>query len=277
MKKILAFFLLVLYLPVSSFADMQVSFLNVGQGDCTIIQCDGEAMVIDGGPAASSDYVYSYIRNTLGLTWINYVVSTHPHVDHVAGIAAVLNAAPVDVILTPTLEWDSKAFRKMIEYADLAGTPVVIPEEGESFPLGEATVTVLHCWPEVFDPAFIQEYGSRTNDSSIVLRIDYGRTSLIVTGDAEEWSEYMMIDSGLNLKADVLRIAHHGSQYSSSLQFLQAVQPQYAVISVGADNGYGHPHQATLNRLSDVGTQVLRTDELGTILMISDGEGFRIE
>lgn len=272
MKKILAILLLVLFLPLSAFADLQVHFLNVGQGDCTIVLCDGEAMVIDGGPAVSSDYVYSYIRNTLGLTWINYVVSSHPHVDHVAGLSAVLNAAPVDVILTPTLEWDSKSFRKMIEYADLSGTPVVIPEEGETFPLGGATVTVLHCWPDVFDSAFIEAYGSRTNDSSIVLRIDYGKTSFIITGDAEDWSEYMMIDSGLNLKGDVLRIAHHGSQYSSTMQFLQAVQPEYAVISVGTDNGYGHPHQATLNRLAEVGAQVLRTDELGTIVMTSDGE-----
>ena len=221
MRKWVALLLLFFFLPISAFADLQIHFLNVGQGDCTIILCDGEAMVIDGGPAVASDYVYSYIRNTLKLQHIDYVISTHPHLDHVYGLSSVLNAAPVDLLLTPVLEWDSKAFSNMLKYAEKHGTPVSVPEEGDTLQLGDATVTILHCWPEAI------EYG-RTNDSSIVTRIDYGNTSLIITGDAEDWSEYMMIDAGINLSADVLRVSHHGSNTGSTMEFLKAVQPKYS-------------------------------------------------
>ena len=270
MKKGIALLLILLLLPISAFADLQVHFLDVGQGDCTIVLCDGEAMVIDGGPASASSFVYSYIRNTLELQHIDYVISTHPHLDHVYGLSSVLNAAPVDLILTPVLKWDSKAFDSMLKYAELQGTPLSVPQEGDTLQLGSATVTILHCWPEAID------YG-RTNDSSIVVRIDYGQTSFIITGDAEDWSEYMMIDSGMNLKSDVLRVAHHGSNTASTAEFLRKIQPEYAVISVGKDNGYGHPHQEVLGRLAEVAAKVLRTDELGTIIMESDGEAIAIK
>ena len=264
MKKIITLVLIFLFLPISAFADLQIHFLDVGQGDCTIVLCDGESMVIDGGPARASSFVYSYIRNTLELQHIDYVVSTHPHLDHVYGLSSVLNAAPVDLVLTPVLEWDSKAFNSMVKYAEKQGAPLSVPQEGDTLRLGGATVTILHCWPEAID------YG-RTNDSSIVVRIDYGQTSFIITGDAEDWSEYMMIDAGINLSADVLRVSHHGSNTGSTMEFLKAVQPKYAVISVGKDNGYGHPHTEVLERLDKIGTKVLRTDELGTIVFQSDG------
>ena len=264
MKKVIALMLLFFILPISAFADLQIHFLDVGQGDCTIVLCDGEAMVIDGGPRASSSFVYNYVRKTLKLQHIDFVISTHPHLDHVYGLSSVLNAAPVDLVLTPVLEWDSKAFEYMLKYAEKQGTPLSVPQEGDTLQLGSATVTILHCWPEAI------EYG-RTNDSSIVTRIDYGKTSFIITGDAEDWSEYMMIDSGVSLKADVMRIAHHGSNTASTMEFLQAVQPEYAVISVGKDNGYGHPHKEVLDHLNEIGSKVLRTDELGTIVIKSDG------
>ncbi len=269
MRKIVAILLLFLFLPVSAFAELQIHFLDVGQGDCTLVLCDGEAMVIDGGPAASSSFVYSYVKNTLGLTHIDYMISTHPHLDHVYGLSSVLNAAPVDLILTPVLKWDSKAFNSMLKYADAQGTPVMVPQEGDTMQLGGATISILHCWPEALD------YG-RTNDSSIVTRIDYGVTSFIITGDAEDWSEYMMIDAGYNLKADVLRISHHGSNTGSTMEFLKAVQPEYAVISVGKDNGYGHPHREVLDRLNTINSKVLRTDELGTIVIQSDGNALTV-
>ena len=268
MKKILAF-LLVLLLPAMALADLEAHFLDVGQGDCAIIRCDGEYMVIDGGPKSASNYVYSYIRSALETTRIDYVVSTHPHVDHVGGLATVLNAAQVDLLLTPVLEWDSEAFNSMIKYADMQGTVISVPEQGDTMQLGGATVTILLCWPDAI------EYG-RTNDSSIVLRIDYGETSFLFTGDAEDWSEYMLIDEGVNLKADVLKVAHHGSIYSSTAEFLEEVSPEYAVISAGKENKYGHPHEAVLDRLAAVGAKTLRTDEMGTIIIKSDGKSLRI-
>ena len=244
---------------------LRVHFLDVGQGDCAIVLCDGESMVIDGGPKTASRYIYSYIRDTLRLTHIDYVVSTHPHIDHVGGLATVLNAAPVDLLLTPTLEWDSNAFRSMMEFADLQDIAVVIPNAGNTLQLGSATVTVLHCWPEAIGLG-------RTNDASIVLRIDYGETSSLFTGDAEDWAEYMMLDSGANLKADVLKVSHHGSCTASTGQFLKAVQPECAVISCGKSNEYGHPHDIVMNRLNALNCSILRTDETGTIILQSNGK-----
>ena len=268
---------LFLFLPLRAMANLEAHFLDVGQGDCTVILCDGEAMVIDGGPPEASNSVYSYIRNTLGLTAVRYVISTHPHLDHAGGLPAVLNAVPAGVIMTPVTSWNSRSFRAMMEYAKVSGTPVVVPEEGDAFPLGGAQVTVLQCRPEAMDVTDADgRHYARTNDTSIVVRIDYGGTSVMVTGDAEDWSEYQMIDSGMNLKADVLRVAHHGSMYSSTEEFLRAVRPAYAVISVGKDNDNGHPHRKTLDRLARIGATVLRTDLLGTIVMVSDGEKIQV-
>ena len=256
------------HLTCAASADLQVHYLDVGQGDCAVVQCDGETMVIDGGPKASARYVYSYIRDMLRVEHIDFVVSTHPHVDHVYGLSSVLNAAPADLVLSPVLEWDSKAFRSMMDYAARQGTPVEVPREGDTLRLGGAAVTVLHCWPEAIG------YG-RTNDASIVLRIDYGTTSFLFTGDAEDWSEYMMIDAGVSLKADVLKVSHHGSYTASTMEFLKKVNPEYAVISVGKDNAYGHPHQSVLKNLKALNCKVLRTDEIGTVILESDGTSVR--
>lgn len=269
MNKILAFLLVLVCLPAMALADLEVHFLDVGQGDCAIIQCDGEYMVIDGGPKSAAELVYSYIRNTLQTTRIDYVVSTHPHVDHIGGLAAVLNAAQVDLLLTPVLEWDSEAFRDMIKYADKQGTVISVPYQYDQMKLGGATVTILLCWPNAI------QYG-RTNDSSIILRIDYGEISFLFTGDAEEWDEEMLFQDQVDLKADVLKVAHHGSIYSTSAEFLREVSPEYAIISVGKNNKYGHPHQAVLDRLADIGTKTLRTDEWGRIVIRSDGNTLSI-
>ena len=270
MKKTLLFLAVLALLPVYALADLEAHFLDVGQGDCAIVQCDGETMVIDGGPRFSSARVYNYLRKTLKLRHVEYVVSTHPHVDHVYGLASVLNAVQADLVLTPVLEWDSKAFEYFRMYADRQGAPMIVPNEGDTLQLGGVVVTVLHCWPEAVG------YG-RTNDASIVLRIDYGKTSFLFTGDAEDWSEYMMIDAGADLHADVLKVSHHGSSSASTTEFLKEVSPVYAVISVGKDNSYGHPTARVLDRLEAVGAQVLRTDELGTIVIRSDGETVSVD
>ena len=266
---LLALFLALLS-SLSAFAEMDIRFLSIGQGDCTIVLCDGESMVIDGGPASASGFLYSYIINDLKLTHVDYVISTHPHVDHVGGLAAVLSSVPVDLVLSPVTEWDSKRFSNMLKQARKQGAPVTVPGEGDTLRLGGATVTVLHCWPEA---------GSYTgtNDMSIVVRIDYGERSVIVTGDAEETSEYMMIDSGLPLKADVLRVAHHGSYSATTDEFLDAVSPAYAVISCGRNNSYEHPHQVVLNRLKAHGVRVFRTDLQGTVRCVSNGKDLRFE
>nr|AHF27185.1 metallo-beta-lactamase domain protein [uncultured bacterium Contig1777] len=246
--------------PMVAIADMEIRFINVGQGDAAIVTCDGETMIIDGGPGSEASMVFTIVKNTVDR--VKYLVSTHPHEDHVGGLASVLNAVPVDAIMSPVLEWNTQVFKNMVKYAEQQGTPIFVPDEGNEYTLGNAVITILHCWPEAIT----------TNDMSIVLRIDYGQTSVLFTGDAEITSEYMMLDSGLPLKADVLKVGHHGSNSSSSLEFLNAVSPKYAVISCGYGNSFGHPNRGPLFSLKLLGVTLFRTDMQGTITMHSDGK-----
>jgi competence protein ComEC len=263
----LALLLFLVLLPACAGADLTAWFLDVGQGDCTVIVCDGEAMIIDGGPPGSAQKVYAFLRDELQLTQLEYMISTHPHEDHLGGLAAVLNAVPTDLILSPVRAWEGKRFADFLEYAERQGTPVSVPSAGDTLQLGGALVTVLQCWPES-----VLWRENDVNDMSIVIRVDYGDTSIMVTGDAEETSEYMMIDSGAPLKADVLRIAHHGSTYSTSAEFLKAVSPRCAVISCGEGNAYFHPHGRVLNLLKKQDVWLFRTDLQGTVKCVSDGK-----
>lgn len=244
-------------------AELDVHFLDVGQGDSTLIVCDGEAMLIDGGPSSASQIVFSYIRQHVGE--LDVAIATHPHDDHIGGLSAALNAVPVGVIYSPVSEWNSTCWANMEKYAEAQGTPIVVPMEGDVFLLGSAIVTIIHCWPEAWEE----------NDMSIVLRLDYGETSFLFTGDAEIMSEEMMLGEGMPLKADVLKVAHHGSRYSSSPEFLAVVKPEWAVISCGKGNAYGHPNEEVLQALSH--TTVLRTDQMGTIIFHSDGAALSVE
>ena len=262
-KLALSIVLLCFLLTATAQADLIVHFLDVGQGDAALIICDGEAMLIDGGPSSASQFVFTYIRQETDA--LSVIVATHPHDDHIGGLAAALNAVPVDVIYSPVSGWDSKAWQSLEKYAIAQGTPIVVPDEGDTFSLGSAEVTILHCWPEAWTE----------NDISIVLRVDYGANSFLFTGDAEEMSEYMMLTDNVSLKADVLKVGHHGSRSSSTTEFIEAVSPTFAVISCGADNAYGHPHEETLQTLANA--QILRTDQLGTIVFHSDGTNLTMD
>ena len=253
-------------LTMSTKAEFEIHFLDVSQGDAAIVLCDGESMLIDGGPSSKSDYLYSYIRNHLQLTHLEYIISTHPHEDHAGGIPAALNAVPVDLILSPVLAYDSKTFTSLLRYADAQGTPIIVPSEGDTLSLGSAVVTIVHCWPEAWGE----------NDMSIVVRIDYGSVSALFTGDAEEMSEYIMIDSGFPLQSNILKVGHHGSASSTTAEFLKAVNPQYAVISCGSQNEYGHPNQSVLDLLQKNGVQTYRTDLMGTVIARVQGDKISI-
>ena len=270
-KKLISMLLIVacVFINTSAFAEsnLTIHFLDVGQGAAAIIQCDGEVMMFDGGSAGNSSFIYSYLQNTLGLEHIDVMVASHPHEDHIGGLSGALNACSVGTIYSPVTEYDSKQFSSLLKYAGKQGLSLTVPSVGDTFTIGSATATFL-------SPAKAYD---NTNDLSLVVRIVYGDTSFLFTGDAEWDAEHDMVDAGIELSSTLLSVGHHGSNTSSSYVFLREVMPEYAVISVGKDNSYGHPSEDTLSRLRDVGALVYRTDLQGTITCNSDGHTLSFE
>ena len=255
---------LALYLPAHGETDetgLHIYFLDVGQGDAAIILCDGEAMMIDGGDSKHSSFIYSFLRNTLNLDEIEIMIASHPHADHVGGLAAALNACPVGVIYTPFIDYDTKTWQSVLKYADAQGTPILIPVPSEELVLGSASV-------EIIGPIW---YSNTTNNLSLIVKVSYGEISFLFTGDAEWDEEHDLVEAGVDLAADVLKVAHHGSGTSNSYVFLREVNPAFAVISVGKQNEYGHPSPEVIQRLEDSGAAIYRTDIHGTIECFSDG------
>lgn len=249
-------------------SSFEVHFIDVGQADSALVVCDGHYMLIDGGNAEDSDLVYAYLERHGG-EHLDYMVATHAHEDHIGGLSGALNYAAVDVAYCPVTEHDTKVFQNMVKYLDQQGKSLTVPEPGDKFDLGSAQV-------EILGP--VKEY-SDTNNTSIVFRVDYGETSFLFTGDMETNAEKDLIESGADLRATVLKAGHHGSDTSSSYQFLREVMPKYTVISVGEGNKYGHPSEEILSRYRDVGAEVYRTDMQGHIIAASDGKNvtFRTE
>lgn len=246
----------------------EVHFIDVGQADCALVICDGHYMLIDGGNAEDSDLVYAYLERH-GAAHLDCMVASHAHEDHIGGLSGALNYAEVDTALCPVRSYGSKVFQSMVKYLEKQGKSITVPQPGDSFDLGSARV-------EILGP--VREYDS-TNNTSIVLRIDYGETSFLFTGDMEIGAENDLIDSGADLRATVLKAGHHGSDTSTGYRFLREVMPQYAVISVGEGNSYGHPSDEVLSRFRDAGAEVYRTDMQGHIVAESDGKtvAFRTE
>ena len=240
-------------------------FIDVGQALSVLVECDGQFMLYDGGNVDDGSLVVSYLQKQ-GVEQLQYVFCSHAHEDHVGGLAAVMAKFPAGHAYSPVTESSTKCFNDFVKYTQQQGLQLEVPSVGTVWPLGSATVTLL---------GPVTGY-SETNNTSLVLRIDYGSTSFLLTGDMEKTAETDLVNSGANLKADVLQVGHHGSSTSTGYLFLNAVLPEMGVISCGTGNKYGHPHEETLSILRDAKVDVYRTDLQGTITIGSDGQNFTV-
>lgn len=238
---------------------MTVTFFDVGQADAALISCSGHHMVVDGGNKSDSDLMYTVLKDR-GIDYLDIVVASHVHEDHVGGLSGALSYASAGLVLCPKTAYEGDAFCDFKELADKKGGGITIPKVGESYKLGEASVEVLGVGA-----------GEDDNNSSIILKVSLGEISFLFTGDAEREAEQAVLDAGMNLSATVLKVAHHGSNTGTIYPFLREVMPTYAVISVGENNEYDHPHEDTLSRLRDCGAIVYRTDESGKISFSTNG------
>ena len=247
---------------ISSNDKLQVHFIDVGQADATLITIGEHSLLIDGGNVEDGELVLNYLLD-LGINKLDYVIGTHPHEDHIGGLDDIIRNFPINQFFMPDYKMDTKVYENVID--ELASKDIVItkPVVGSKYTLGDSYFTIIS--PNSTD------YGDNANNYSIGIKLTYKNTSFVMAGDAEELSEKEMLKNNIDLTADVFKVSHHGSYTSNSDSFLEAIDPTYAVISVGKDNKYGHPHIEILSRLIDDDVQIYRTDDNGSIIVTSDG------
>jgi competence protein ComEC len=243
---------------------LKVHFIDVGQGDATLIEMDGHAMLIDAGNWKSTD-VIDYLEKQ-GIEKIDIAVGTHPDSDHIGQLADVVDNFEVGEVWMSGNESTSDTFIEALEAIDSTGTDYYEPRSGDLFDLGGLEIEVLY--PE--------EITGKANEESISLRLTYGNVRFVFTGDSGIKEEQNMIDSGMELDAEILHLGHHGSNTSTSQGFLKAVSPELAVYSAGVDNSYGHPHAEVLAAAENAGAEVYGTDVNGTIIVETDGKTYSV-
>lgn len=236
-----------------------IEFIDVGQGDSALIQCDGHYLMIDGGPADASSTIYTILQNK-GIKKIDYMIATHSDADHIGGLSGALNYAKVGKCYSLITSHDTKTFKNLLKYLGKQDIALTVPSADEKFKLGSALV-------ELIGPIYSSE---EANNNSIIVKITYGENSFIFMGDAEEEEEASLLSSEKDLSSDVIKIGHHGSSNSTSDALLREVNPVFAVISVGK-NSYGHPTKKILKKLEKSYITVYRTDLQGDIICSSDG------
>ena len=239
---------------------MMVHFIDVGQADSIFIElANKDTMLIDAGRGSDGGKVVNYIQN-LNHKDIDYVIATHPHDDHIGGMEIVLRSFDVGRMYMPKQAHTTRAFENMLN---------AIEDENIELYTAKAGINILTCGNIKIDIlAPISEIHSNLNNCSAIVRIIYGQTVMLFTGDAEREIENQLLNEDID--ADVLKVGHHGAGTSSSASFIQSVTPEVAVISCGAGNSYGHPHEETIVTLNQVGANVYRTDEEGTIVITAD-------
>ena len=253
--------------PPAVSGDVSVHFVDVGQGDCTVIYSKEYGVtVIDTGEADKAQTVINYLRS-LGVDKINYCIMTHPHSDHMGSMAEVLSEFHADKLIMPKLSEinipTTKTYEKFLLSARENADEIIAAEAGSTYSMGDIQLNILGPCRQDED----------LNNMSVVVKAEYGETSFLITGDCSfDEEESIMQNSYSSLKSNVLKIGHHGSAGATSSEWLEAVSPEAGVISVGAGNSYSHPNQKLIKRLDDYGLTYYRTDLLGTVIFETDGK-----
>ena len=243
--------------------DLQVYFIDVGQADSILIANNDNYMLIDAGNNEDGDKLVKFLKNQ-GIKKFNYVIGTHPHEDHIGGLDNVINNFKIDKIYLPDVTTTTKSFDEVINSLEDNNLSITIPKVGETFELGEAKLKVLYSGTD----------SEELNNSSIVVKMVFGDYSYLFTGDATSKIEEIIINEDIDV--DVLKVAHHGSPYSTTPKFISKVKPKYAIIPVGKENNFGHPSQNIINRIKLYTDKIYCTDELGTIVFNSDGKNIEV-
>ena len=246
---------------------MYVSFIDVGQGNCTLLKCGDKAILVDSGEVGAAQTVINYIKNQ-NIKTLDCVLVTHPHSDHMGAMTKLLYEFKIKDVIMPEIPEEiiptSKTYEKFLVAVSENAENVIAAKPGETFSYGEMKM-------EIFAP--LRDYED-LNDMSAVTRISYGDTSVMFTGDATATVEKDLLKKNIDYSATILNVGHHGSKTSTSKSWLKAVDPEYAVICCGLNNDYGHPHQSVVNRLEEFGIKTYRTDLLGTIVFESNSKEF---
>lgn len=241
---------------------LKIHFIDVGQADSILIQIGDNACLIDAGNNEDSELVSSYLDEA-GVKKLDYIIGTHPHEDHIGGLDVVIDNFQIDKVILPEYTLTTKTFLDVLDAIENKGLKITKPMVGDEYKLGDASFTII--------APVKSDYGDNANNYSVGIKLVYGKTSFVTVGDAEIIAEKDMLGTGIDLTADLFKASHHGSHTSNSEEFLNAIDPTFAVISVGEGNSYGHPNSNVVTTLLEDDVQIYRTDKQGTIVVSSDG------
>ena len=244
--------------------ELVIHFVDVDQADCMLLMVGETTVLIDGGNVPTNWAVLNYLKK-FGVDQIDLMVNTHPHGDHLGGLPTVLNSIPTDEIWCSTTEYDTYLWDSFDTAADKQNLTITHPEPGTVYASDGLNITVL-------GPLNDADTYTDLNDTSLVLMVQYGQRKFLFTGDMESYAEQQLLNANVELKADVLKVGHHGSYSSTSQAFLNKVDPDYGVICCGRNNEYGHPHDAPIGRLFRADVELYRTDLMGSVVLVTDGD-----
>lgn len=246
-------------------SNLEVYYFDVGQADSILIRENDNNILIDAGNNEDGEKLVNYLKNDLNIEKFNMVVGTHPHEDHIGGLDNVVDSFDIDTILMPNATSTSKTFENVLDSIEKKDYKITVPKINEEFNYNNINIKVLYTGTDEKD----------LNNTSIVLKLTYQNNKFLFMGDATSKVEKKLLNE--DIKSDVLKIGHHGSEYSTTKNFLDKVNPQYAIIEVGKNNTYKHPKETTLDKLNKKNIKIYRTDIDGTIKVTSDGNNLKFE